>query len=284
MARRGWRSLGKRGGEARAIVPRVLPRRVVGKVGLHLGARECELVSRAHAGDLHDGASVRPAVEVAVVEGEELGRELELDRPLPRAPPPPHHPLPVEPDGVRLGVDLQALLRELQVGLARLLERVLLGRVGDIGIHALQHLATKIPHRRQVAVLKHNPRDHVQGLLVVQSRLSPFEGGLASRAVRSGLLLTLLAFGEAVFLGEPLHAVHGGRRPGCDGSHNRARPRVGSGSVVGSPIRVGPFFVLYERAPCHARASRRPSATGVRHAAKPASPVATRGEGTVSCN
>ena len=71
MARRGWRSLGKRGGEARAIVPRVLPRRVVGKVGLHLGARECELVSRAHAGDLHDGASVRPAVEVAVVEGEE---------------------------------------------------------------------------------------------------------------------------------------------------------------------------------------------------------------------
>ena len=44
-----------------------------------------------------DEATVGPAVEVAVVHHEQLGRQFEVDRVLPRAAAPLHHPLPMVP-------------------------------------------------------------------------------------------------------------------------------------------------------------------------------------------
>ena len=182
----------------------VVPRGVIGKVGLDLGGGEGQLGLSSNARHAHNVAPVRPAVEIAVIQCEQLGGQLELHGPLPLALAPQQHPLAVVPHWIRFWVDAKALLRERELRKTRGLAR----RDVSVGKHVPKHLAPKIPHGCKVRVLRHHLGDRLKRSGVINLGCAPLHGRGGAATVRGRTFLVLLAQRCALLWCESLDTVH----------------------------------------------------------------------------
>ena len=184
----------------------VVPRGVIGKIGLDLGGGEGQLGLSSNARHTHNVAPVRPAMEIAIIQCEQLGGQLELHGPLPLALAPHQHPLAVVPHRIRLWVDAKALLRERELRKTRGFAH----RDVSVGKHVPEHLAPKIPHGCKVRVLRHHLGDRLKRSGVINLGRAPLHGCGGAASVRGRTLLVLLADRCALLWCESLDTVHVG--------------------------------------------------------------------------